>query len=82
MSNFKHLYAMRRINFNFSLFDSQSPCLSPLSYYLRFSYFTAISTKLYFNEAYRIADLFDNPLCAVMSRIQFVENNEPSSPII
>ena len=34
---------------------------------------TAISTKLYFNGVYQIVDLFDNPLCAVMSRIDSVE---------
>ena len=78
MSIFKHLYAGHRIEFLFSLVNSQSSCLSPLSYYFIFNYFTAISTKFYFNEVWQIVDLFDNPLCDVMSRIGFVENNEPT----
>ena len=40
-----------------------------------------MSTKLYFNEAYQMVDQLENP-SDVMSRIEFIENNEPSSGVL
>ena len=70
VSIFKHLHARRRGNFLFYLASSQITCLSPLRFYFRFNYFTAISTRLYFNEVYKIVDPIDNLLCLVFNLLK------------
>ena len=47
-------------------------------------YFRAYSNygkeiKKLFYEKYQIPDVFDNPLCAVIARIEFVQRTEPRS---
>ena len=76
---FRHLYAKRRVSFAFAVRNSESPCLVPLIYYLRYKSSFSYQIVEYFRAVYEIPDLFDNPLCAIRARIDFVERNEPSS---
>ena len=76
---FKHLVAKKLINFAFSLFQSNSPCLSSHKYYFRAYSNYGKEIKKLFYEKYQIPDVFDNPLCAVIARIEFIQRTEPRS---
>ena len=76
---FRHLHAKRCVGFVLAVLNSEKPCLAPLLYYLRYK--SAVSRQFpeYFRAVYEVPDLFDNPLCEVKGRVDFVERNEPSS---
>ena len=76
---FKHLVAKKLINFAFSLIPSNSPCLSSHKYYFRAYSNYGKEIKKLFYEKYQITDVFDNPLCAVIARIEFIQRTEPRS---
>ena len=40
---------------------------------------TTIRKLNFFNEKYQVPDVFDNPLCAVIVRIEFIQRTEPRS---
>ena len=74
---FNHLLAKRLVCFLHSMISSSSPCLLPYRYYIRYdSGLYAFVSKLFFDK-YNIDNIFANPLCAVLSRIGFVQRNEP-----
>jgi len=76
---FKHLQAKKMISYAYRLFASKSPCVATHKYYLRHeSVFSKQITK-YFLERYQVDNIFDNPLCAILSRIEFVQRTEPRS---
>ena len=76
---FKHLLAKKVICYAHKLFSSKSPCLSAHRYYFRhISTFSQEVRKL-FHDNYQLADVYDNPLCAVLARIDFVQRTEPRS---
>ena len=76
---FKHFLAKKQIQLSFRLFHSRSPCLSNHKYYFRYgSLFSKYIRKL-FSDNYQIIDVFDNPMCAITSRIDYVQRNEPRS---
>ena len=79
---FKHLYAKRRAAFMYSLLKSNSPCVLPLRNYFQLKSFAVESFREYFLQEYQLSDVFSNPLCAVYSRINFVEKNERSSGVL
>ena len=74
---FKHLYAKRKIDLIFSLINSQSPCLQVLKYYFYFSSLFSRDTSNFFFAAYGIVEVFENPMCAILSLIDFIQRNEP-----
>ena len=73
---------MQRTIFLFQLSNSQRPSLHPLRYYFRSNSSTAMIAKIYVNEAFQIVDQIDNPICASMFRIKFVQKNEPPSGVL
>ena len=73
---FKHLLNKRMICFLHSLLNSCCNSISRFKYYFRYSSNYALALKSVFHLSYGIEDIFDNPLCALISRIQFVQNHE------
>ena len=74
---FKHLLAKRMISFAFSIFKTDSPCMAYHRHYFRYqSTFSCEIKKMFFKE-YQIANVFDNPLCAIHARIDYVQRAEP-----
>ena len=75
---FKHLIAKRMICFWHNIIHSKSLCMTHLNYY--FKYRSKIFMKIYnfFTHNYQV-DILQNPLCAILSRISFIERNEPRS---
>ena len=74
---FKHLVAKRAVCFFHTLINSSSPCISPYRHYLRYHSYALNQLNILFLKNYEISQFMDNPLCAILSRIQFVQNNEP-----
>ena len=74
---FKHLIAMRAINFFHQMLKSSSPCIAPYRHYLRYhSHMFFRLDKLFFKN-YQVKDFIKNPLCALLARIKYVQSNEP-----
>lgn len=78
---FKHLLARRLICFWHRLFTSKSPCMANLGYYWRFSSNLYRHILIHFQENYSV-NISENPLCAVLSRIDFVQRHERRSHYI
>ena len=76
---FRHLYAKRHVSFAFAVRNSESSCQVPLIYYLRYKSSFSYQIVEYYRAVYEIPDLFNNTLCAIRARIDFVERNESSS---
>ena len=74
---FIHLAAKRAICFLFSLLNSQSPCVSPFRFYFKYSSHIKSSLSTYFDAKYNICRLLDNPLCALIARIEYMQIHEP-----
>ena len=75
---FKHLFAKRLACFWHKLSKTKSPCLANLRYYFAVkSHLTGKIVK-YIWENYDV-NVSNNPLCAVLARINFIEKNEPRS---
>ena len=77
VSVFKQIYVCGEL-FLFHLANSQRPCLNPLRFHFR----SNSSTKIYVNEVFQFVDQNDNPLCASMFGIKFVQKNEPPSGVL
>ena len=75
---FKHLLAKRMLCFWNNLIMSKSPCLTNLRYYFRHSSSIFHNLKKLFHDVYSV-DILDNPLCAIISRIGYVQRTEPRS---
>ena len=77
VDTFKHLHARRLISYTYALLNSRSPCLVHLSNYFRFMSQISSNVEKFFSDNYQLANVYSNPLCAVIARIQFVQRNEP-----
>ena len=69
---FKHLMNKRLVLFLFRTINSNSPCLSNLSYFFRYKSFVSKFTKKLFFDEYSV-DIFTNPICALLARVEYVE---------
>ena len=76
---FNHLLVKRTFRFYLSLINSKSPCLKDFKYYFRFQSVLYSRVRSIFDSVYGVRDIFDNPICAIMSRIDFIERNEERS---
>ena len=76
---FKHLLAKKQIEFTFRLFQSRSPYLSNHKYYFRYGFFFVNRSGSFFSDNSQIIDALDNPMCALISQIEYVQRNEPRS---
>ena len=74
---FKHLIARRALCFFFKMMGSPSPCIIPYKYFIRHSSHMAMELKTLFLQKYDVPALMENPLCALLARINFVEKHEP-----
>ena len=72
----KHFLAKKQIQFTFRLFNSRSPCLSNHKYYFRYGSLFCKYIWNHFSENYQIIHIFVNPICALLSRIDYVQRNE------
>jgi len=76
---FEHLTNWKRIRFLFWLNSCTSPCFSSLKiYFMRFSNVKRVVDSISF-RLYGISNILDNEYDAIISRIFFVQNTEPSS---
>ena len=78
VKNFKHLLATRLLCFWKKMSESKSPCISVLNYYFKFKSKIYDKLQRMFQEHYSV-DILRNPICALKSRIAFVQRNEPRS---
>ena len=76
---FKHLLSKRIICFFDSLIKTESPCLSIFKYYFKYQSFINSDIDTMLTEMYSVDNFKNNPLCAILSRIMFVERHEPRS---
>ena len=76
---FKHLQAKRMFKFIMSVVNSSSPCLSIHKYYFRFLSLISIDIKNFFRVKYDVLDFYENPMCALYARIDFVQRTEERS---
>lgn len=82
MPLFKHLLSEKMVSFLLSLVQNSSPCVYPLRQYLKNKSVFSQSVQKLFLDTYSINNLFDQPLCAIKSRIRYVQNHEESSGFI
>ena len=75
----KHFLANKQIQLTFRLFHSRSPSLSIHKYYFKYGSLFCKNIRKLFSDNYQIIDAFDNPMCAIISRIYYVQRSEPSS---
>ena len=78
VSIFKHLLAKRKLCFWQNLCKSKSACLSNLRYYCRYKSHMYLRLKELFRVNYQV-DISDNPLCALLARIKYLQRTEPRS---
>ena len=69
---FPHLLAKRTICLLFSIFKTRSPCLMPYKSYFVCNSSIVRELKKYFSDKYGIENIVNNPLCAIISRIEYV----------
>ena len=74
---FKHLIAKRAVLFFYSLVNAESSCIKPYRYYFRFHSDMRDKLNKLFMKNYGIIKFTDNPLCTLISRIDYVERFEP-----
>ena len=74
---FRHMWAKKQLCFWRNLCYSKSPCISNMKYY--FLHRSNLSKRVIylFSENYEV-DVTLNPLCAILARIVYVQNHEPS----
>ena len=77
VSIFQHLHAQRLVKHLFSVISSGSPCMKHLVYYFKYQSNICRETKNFFWAQYGVSDLLNQPICALMSRISYVQRNEP-----
>ena len=71
------MLAKRLVFCFFRVSNSDSLYLRPLSYYFRYMSCFRKSLIDLFRDNYGIHDVFDNPLCAILARIDYVQKHEP-----
>jgi len=75
----KHFLAERSLSFLWALTSTESPCLMDFKYYLKYASYVSRAVVDLFRRCYGVQDLFDNDYRALLSRIMFVQANEPHS---
>ena len=75
---FKHLLSKRMLCFWNNMTKSRNPCLGNLRYYFRHSSSIFQRLSKLFYEVYSV-DILNNPMCALMSRIGYIQRTEPRS---
>ena len=75
---FKHLIAKRVLCFWFNLSNSTSPCLVNMKHYFRYRSQLYSKVAELMMEDYSVT-IHRNPLCALLSRIKYVQYHEPRS---
>ena len=48
-------------------------------HYINFNSFFRDSFERFLSEIYQVTNLFINPLCSILSRVEFVQRTEPRS---
>ena len=76
---FKHLQAKRMYKFCRSMCKSNCALLKKLKYYFNFNFVIKKSVENIFLMKYNVNRVFDNDFNAVLSRIDYVQRNEPRS---
>ena len=76
---FQHLVSSRVVSFLFRLINDKSNCMTDLKGYFRNDSIMSKNIKMYFKDKYKLSSLYDNDLCAIKSRISFVQRTEESS---
>ena len=71
VNTFRHLYAKQRVGFVFAVWNSESPCLASLRYYLRYRSVFCRQIVEYFRAVYEFPDLFHNPFYEIRARVDF-----------
>ena len=79
---FKHLQAKRSWNFFRKLTRSNNRLLLRMKYYLINSSIIKEYISKMFELEYGLSNPFENPKCAVMARIDFIQRNEPRSDFL
>ena len=63
----------------FSLLESSSPCLTKFKYFFRYgSRLSEVASNM-FSTVHDVKYNFENIICALLGRIDFVKNHEPVS---
>ena len=75
---FRHLLARRRLSFFHNIIKSKSPCLTDLKDFFISRSRIHSDLAILFDREYGV-NIDDNPLCALLSRIGFVQRTEPRS---
>ena len=75
---FRHLWARRLVCFWHRMWHNISPCLVDLKYYFRYKSFLFARVYALFNDKYDV-NISTNPLCAIISRIIYVQIHEERS---
>ena len=76
---FKHLLTKRMVNFYFSAISSNCKMFMKLRYHFMFSSHLYKSLKNRFQDIYQLDEILGNDRDALISRIFFVQRNEPRS---
>ena len=76
---FKHLLAKRLLKHYFAIFKSTCTVINHLRYYFLFDSEIKSNIDNLFRSNYEIQDLLDNDIDAILSRIDYIERNEPRS---
>ena len=79
LSIFKHVLARKFICYAHRHFTSKSPCVMTHKHYLKCNSVLRKSVEIFFSENYQVTNVFDNPFCTILSRIEFVQRTEPRS---
>ena len=74
---FQHMMSKRIVSYFFSLMKSESPCLLPYKYYFRHLSFINKEIDNLMESKYEVINFKINPLCALFSRLNYVERHEP-----
>ena len=75
----KHLHASKQIEITFRLFHYLSPCLGNHKHYLKYGHLSCEYIGKLFSDNYQIFYGLDNSMCELISRVFYVQRNEPRS---
>ena len=76
---FKHLLNKRLLKFYFNLINSRCTAIQNLRYYFMLNSFLYLRVSMIFENSYNVSGLCRNDKMALLSRVDFVERNEPRS---
>ena len=72
-----YLQAKRMFNSYLSIVNSKNKSMLSLTYYFCYNSFIRQYVSEIFLNDYDVVDVFDNDKSAIMSRIDYIERNEP-----